>query len=85
MRRREFITMSANGTKQTCRDVCLFVRFRREAGIGRSLSLLWSDANDPSKTLSNQICCDARRGISYHGVVGCNPQIEGNSCDGATS
>jgi hypothetical protein len=33
---------------------------------------------DAQETLAAKICCDAQRGISDHGVVGCNPRIEGS-------
>jgi hypothetical protein len=44
--------MSPLGTKRTCRDDLLFVRFRREADIRRSRYMPWSDVNDPKRTLA---------------------------------
>ena len=32
---------------------------------------------DPSATLGGRVCCDAQRGISWTGVVGCDPRLMG--------
>src|SRR5262249_59303818 len=42
--------MSAFGTKQTQRDVCLLVRFRGKADIRCRLALMLSAAFDPKRT-----------------------------------
>src|SRR5215510_15328759 len=34
---------------------------------------------DPFPTSAARVCCDAQRGISYGGVVGCNPPAEGST------
>src|SRR5262249_54676184 len=34
---------------------------------------------DPERSIGGRPCCDAQRGISYHGVVGCDPRIEGST------
>jgi hypothetical protein len=37
-----------------------------------------SDAFDPLRKSGGPKCCDAQRGISSSGVVGCNPRTEGS-------
>jgi hypothetical protein len=37
------------------------------------------DVNDPIATSAPQFCCDAQRGISYSGVVGCNAMVENST------
>ena len=67
------------GTKGRSPPCTQIGRYRREADKPANELRVKSAALDPERSIGGRHCCDAQRGISYHGVVGCDPRIEGST------
>jgi hypothetical protein len=72
--------MSPIGTKRTCGNDRLFVRFWGEADVYGPLALRASVANDPKRSLARQVCCAAqhnfRGSTGTHGITLLNRRFQ---------